>query len=97
MRTTGDWSFGGDAPKLKPTLRGMADFGQMHFNWMRGVEQMGIDPLRLKTIPPIEMTKEEHDGLCFARFALGKMSTLFGHPVKISPEPVGTIPLPSRV
>ena len=99
MRTTGDWSFGDEKPKLKPGVRGMAEFGQQHFEWMRKMQERDITcvPDAVTVSCPIEMTQEEHDALTFGRFALGKMSTLFGHKVKISAEPVGTIPLPSRV
>ena len=101
MRTTGDWAFDDDKKQhpLKPALRGMPEFGQMHYEWMRKMQERGVNwvPDDVTASCPIEMTQEEHDALVFARFALGKISTLFGHKVKISPEPVGTIPLPSRV
>lgn len=98
MRKTGAWSFSDDTPKLKPSVRGMAEFGQQHFEWMRKMQERGVAyiPDSVTALCPIEMTQEEHDALTFARFALGKMSTLFGHSVKISPEPVMTIPLPSH-
>ena len=75
-------------------MRGMSDFGQMHYEWMRAVSASGGDPTQAH-YPPIEMTYEEFLALVRNYFSM-KPQTIFGHPVRIVLEPVTTIPLPDR-
>jgi hypothetical protein len=75
-------------------MRTIADFGVLHFEWMKRVQRdTGLNPATESSIkfPPIEMTHAEFSALSSHYGRFNQPTTLFGHEISLVETPSGTL------